>query len=175
MDDRRPIDAGVDAGRSDAAEPDGLETEAFKEALSHWAATVTVVAVRDGEDVHAVTVSSFVPVSADPPAVLVSLGPGARVLPFLDEGTTFAVSILAEGQRRVASDFADSFPVGPDPFPAEGPPFVAGAVVGLVCSVTRVVEATGGARLVVGRVREATEAGGERPLLYHRRGYRALR
>jgi flavin reductase (NADH) len=151
-----------------------FDAEAFKEALSHWASTVTVVALRDGDSVQAVTVSSFAPVSADPPAIVVSLGPTARILPFVREGGAFTVNLLAEDQRGVARNFADSFPVGPDPFPADGPPVLEGAVLTLLCSVHRMVEVAGGGQLVVGRVEGATEGSGDRPLLYHRRGYERL-
>lgn len=152
-----------------------MDADDFREALSHWASTVTVLAVRDGSDIHAVTVTSFVPVSAEPPRILVSLGPNAKVLPFLQPGTGFTVSFLAEGQSRIGSVFADAYPVGPSPFPADGPPTVSGALLGLVCAVHRVVELEAGVHLVVGEVNDVEEGTGVGPLLYHRRGYATLR
>ena len=174
---RRPIEADVKTGREgrDEDEPTpGVDADVFREALSEWAATVTVVAARDAGDVHGVTVTSFFPVSAEPPQIAVSLGPNARILPFLDEGTPFAVSLLADGQRGISSRFADAYPVGPSPFAAEGPPVVDSAVVALVCSVRSITPVEGGARLVVGLVERVVEGSGETPLLYHRRGYRRL-
>lgn len=171
---RHPIDARVDSHRDEDEPPPGVGRQLFKEALSHWASTVTIVAVRDGRDVHATTVTSFFPVSLDPPLVAVSLGPGAQVLPWLDADATFAVSFLAEDQRALASRFADSFPVGPSPFPTDGAPVVVGATVGLVCTVRSVVSTEGGARLVLGRVDAVLAGTGGAPLLYHRRGYRGL-
>lgn len=172
----RPVDPTVDPGRGggEAAGP-GVGPEAFRDALARWASGVTLVAVRDADQVHATTVSAFASVSAEPPLVLVSLGPGAQVLPFLESGSAFAVSVLAEDQRRLAAVFADAFPVGPRPFPAEGPPLVAGALAGLVCRVRDVHEA-GDHRLVVALVEEVKleGAGGARPLLYWGREYRAL-
>lgn len=171
---RHPIDPDVDAGRTGPVDSPAADPDDFRDALARWAATVTIVAVRDGSEVHGVTVTSFVPVSAEPPRVLVSLGPNARVVPFLDEGTHFAVSLLDAGQRRVASDFADSFQVGPSPFAATGPPVVEGAVVALVCEVERLIEVAGGVRLVLARVEAVREPGGTEPLVYHRREYRRL-
>lgn len=169
--DRRPIEARIDPHRGEEGTGPGVEPDTFREALSHWASTVTVVAVRDGEDIHAVTVTSFFPVSADPPLVALSLGPNARVLPWLEPGARFVVSLLAEGQRRVASTFADAFPVGPSPFPAAGDPVVEGSLAALVCRVRDVQAVEGGARLVVGRLEDVVGGEDAGPLLYHRRRY----
>jgi len=171
---RHPIEARIDPHREEDEARSGVDPAVFREALSHWASTVTLVAVRDGDDLHATTVTSFVPVSADPPLVAVALGPGAQVLPWMEAGARFVVSFLSEDQRRVASTFADSFPVGPSPFPPTGDPVLEDAVVSLVCTVADVHETAGGARLVVGRVAEVKEGGGSRPLVYHRREYRSL-
>lgn len=170
---RRPIDSRIETGREEAEDGDALSPERFREALSHWASTVTVVAVRDDARVYATTVTSFVPVSDDPPRILVSLGPGAQVLPFLKEGACFGVSFLAPGQRRLASVFADPFPVGPSPFPEEGAPLVEEAAVGLFCVVERVIPVDGN-RLVLATVVGAEVDDSKEPLVYHRRGYRAL-
>jgi flavin reductase (DIM6/NTAB) family NADH-FMN oxidoreductase RutF len=170
--DRHPIEARIDPHRGGDEERPGVEPALFREALSHWASTVTIVAVRDGTDVHATTVTSFVPVSADPPLVATALGAGAQVLPWMEAGARFVVSLLSEDQRGVASMFADSFPVGPSPFPSTGDPIVAGAVASLVCTVVDIHPTQGGTRLVVGRVQAVREGSGDRPLVYHRRGYR---
>jgi len=172
--DRHPIEAHIDPHPEGGQAHSGVDPARFREALSHWASTVTIVAARDGTDVHATTVTSFVPVSADPPLVAVALGVGAQVLPWMEAGARFVVNLLSEEQRRLASTFADSFPVGPSPFPSAGDPVLEGAVVSLVCTVVEVRPTEGGARLVLGRVEEAREGKGERPLLYHRRGYRPL-
>lgn len=173
--DRRPIETRVDAGRGrDESVGPGIAAETFRNALAEWAAAVTVVAIRDGGAVHGVTVTSFFPVSAEPPLVAVALGPNARVLPFLEPDARVTVSLLSEGQGRVATVLADAFPVGPSPFAPAGPPSVEGCLRALVCTVRDVVGTEGGARLVVARIDEVHDGGGERPLLYHRRGYRAL-
>ncbi|MCG6955362.1 MAG: flavin reductase family protein [Gemmatimonadetes bacterium] len=170
---RRPIEPRIDPHRGDPPTRPGVAADVFREALSRWASTVTVVAVRDGDAVHATTVTSFFPVSADPPLVAVALGPGAQVVPWMDVGATFAVSFLAEGQRGLASRFADSFPVGPSPFPTEGAPVVEGAVAALICTVREIQSTEGGARVVVARVEDA-RVGDDSPLLYQARSYRRM-
>lgn len=172
---RRPIDARVETGpHRDEGRGAGVSPDTFREALSRWASAVAIVAVRDEAAVHATTVSSFASVSAEPPRILLSLGPTARVLPFLaEEGRRFTVNVLSEGQRRLATVFADSYPVGPSPFPPEGDPRIQGAHVVLTCTVDSVI-AVGDVRMVIGLVvaTELGESGG--PLLYHRREYWTL-
>lgn len=145
-----------------------MDTADFRELLSHWASTVAIIAARYDEKIYATTITSFTPVAADPPTVVVSLGPGAQVLPFLFEDSRFAVSLLDETQSRVAEVCADPFPVGPPPFPDEGDPVVHGALASMICTVDSLIEVPGASRLVVGRVVEG-EVGGGRPLLWYRR------
>ncbi len=154
--------------------------ESLKEALSRWASGVSIVAVREddaGPDdagaVHALTVSAFIPVTLDPPSVMVSLGPNASALPYLDPGTPFVINLLAMAQKGLASRYADTFPVGPSPFPEEGPPVIDGALASLVCEVEEMLQ-RGDHTLVIGRVVSA-ETGPETPALtYYRRDYHSV-
>ena len=151
-----------------------MDVDTFRELLSHWAATVGIIAVRDDNRVYGTTITSFTPVATDPPLVLVSLGPHAQVLPFLTEGTHYAINLLHESQADLAHVYADSFPVGPSPFPDTGTPTIEGALTALSCVVTGVVTVEGGGRLVLGRVTEGTPPGGRRPLLWYRRASTTL-
>lgn len=156
-------------------EPQGVHVDAFRHALSNWASGVTIVAVRDPDDgkIHGTTVSSLVSLSATPPRIAFSLGPGAQVLPFLKPKRRFVVNILAEEQEELANRFTDPFPVGVSAFPSEGDPTIAGAHQRLICRVDGFVP-IGPARIVVGLVVAAQEGEGRQPLLYHQRGYREL-
>ncbi len=173
---RRPIDAQINpGGAGDDEEIPGTDPERFKEAMARWASGVTVVAVRDPDDdrIYATTVSSLGSLSARPPRIVFSLGPGAQVLPFLKQDRTFVVNILAADQESLASRFTDSFPVGPSPFPDQGSPTIAGAHAVLVCAVDRVVPVDN-CRLVVGLVEATRVADDSSPLLYYARDYREL-
>ena len=152
-----------------------VPAEAFKEAMARWASGVTVVAVRDEDDgrVYGTTVSSLASMSAEPPLIFFSVGPGAQVLPFLEKDHHFVVNILDGDQRRLAQIFTDPFPVGPSPFPAQGPPIIEGAHAALVCRVERLVE-VGPGRIVLGRVVETRTGEPGRPLLRYLREYRTL-
>lgn len=177
MTDPDPIDADVDPQGREAppgSPPSVVDTDTFRDALARWASTVTLVAVRDGEKVYATTVTSFAPVTADPPDIVVALGPNAQVLPFLLEGSRFVVNLLAEDQAGLASRYADSYPVGPAPFPASGNPVAAGAVASMVCRTVQVHRSDADARLVVGRIESVVEGAGGSPLLWYDRGPRRL-
>lgn len=161
--------------RDDRPAAADADPDAFREAMARWASGVAVVAVRDPDDgrVYGTTASSLSSLSAEPPRVFFSLGPGAQVLPFLPEGARFVVNVLAADQRRLAQVFTDAFPVGPSPFPGEGDPLVEGTHAGLVGEVERVVE-VGASRIVVARVLEAFPGPASSPLIRHLREYRSL-
>jgi flavin reductase (DIM6/NTAB) family NADH-FMN oxidoreductase RutF len=131
-----------------------------------------VVAVREEGRVLATTVASFASASAEPPLVLFALGPGAQVLPYLTENRRFGVSVLEESQGRVASVFADAFPVGASPFAVEGDPVSPGALLRLSCSVTAIFPA-GDHTVVLGLV-EKVALGGGAPLIRWSRSYHRL-
>jgi flavin reductase (DIM6/NTAB) family NADH-FMN oxidoreductase RutF len=158
---RRPIVARVGAAEGE---------DTLREAFARWAAGVCAVAVRVDARVAAITATAFLPVSVRPPLILVSLGPNAAPRPFLEPGAAFGVSILAAGQRRVASTLADAGPVGREVFTDDGVPLVAGALAGLACTVQD-VHAAGDHNLVIGRVEEIVLEGDGPALLYFRRAY----
>lgn len=147
--------------------------DAVKEAFSRWASGVSIVAVRDDDGIHALTVSAFIPVSVEPPLVLISLGPNAAALPYLERGTPFAISLLAAGQQAEASRYADTFPVGPSPFPEAGPPVVEGALATLVCVVEELLQ-RGDHTLIIGAVETAASGADEPALIYFRRDYHSV-
>ncbi len=161
-------------------EPEGerLERERkerLREALSYWATGVTILAVREraGGRIHALTVSAFMPLSIDPPLVIVSLGANASALPYLEKGGGFTISMLGSDQKGIASRYADTFPVGPSPFPATGAPRVAGSAAAVVCEVDEML-VRGDHTVVVGRVVEASTSDAESALAYFRRAYHSI-
>ena len=92
-------------------EPDvPLTFSALSQALTAWAAGVTLVTIADGRDDIGTTVSAFCPVSLDPPLVLVSLIAGSYPAEVLSRpslpAAQFAVTLLSSGQRVLAGQFA---------------------------------------------------------------------
>lgn len=166
----------VRGGSEPAGERSARERgEAFREALSFWVTGVTILAVREEESaaVHALTVSAFMALSMEPPLVVASLGANASALPYLEPDTRYVISLLGDDQNGLASRYADTFPVGPSPFPADGPPRVNGSLASLICEVDEML-VRGDHTLVIGRVIDATTGTGESALAYYRRGYHAI-
>lgn len=150
-----------------------VSSQDFREALARWASGVTVIACRHDHRVVATTVSAFMSLSLEPPLVLVGLGANATVLPFLQPGADFGISILAGDQKRIASIFADPFPVGPSPFPPAGPAIVEDALAGLACTV-RETRTAGDHTLVIAVVGQLTAVRDAAPLVRFRRRYHRL-
>lgn len=80
-------------------ETHGLDTTTYRAALAHLPGGVVVLATRDRGRDHAMVVTSLVSYSIEPPTVLVSLHLDSRLAPLLEEGRTWAASIVAPAHR----------------------------------------------------------------------------
>jgi len=72
------------------------ERDAFRAVMSRLASGVSVVAARDGRHDLAMTATSLVSVSLDPPTVLFCVHSDARIADVVGEGSRWAVSSLGE-------------------------------------------------------------------------------
>jgi flavin reductase (DIM6/NTAB) family NADH-FMN oxidoreductase RutF len=81
-------------------------TFSLADALTAWAAGVTLITIADGRDDIGTTVSAFCPVSADPPLVAVALMAESYTAEVLARLDTFAVTLLGSAQRALAGRFA---------------------------------------------------------------------
>lgn len=160
----------------------------FRAALSQLASGVSLVTAHDpeggadGEDVG-MTATSFMSVSLEPPLVLISVREDSRMDELLTRVDTWAVSLLGEAHRPLASRFAmkgrlsDRLLFADTPHRRgewSGSPLIDGALATVECRTEQRVSA-GDHTLLIGRVLEArvTNPGG-RPLLYFRGSYRNL-
>jgi flavin reductase (NADH) len=168
----RPIQPTIFSRADDPEDAGATLRDELRDALSRWASGVAVVAVRDDDEVIAMTVSAFTSVSMYPPLVLVCIDEQGHLLPSLLEAGRFTVSLLAQGQKRLAAFFAEKLPSADDPF-ADGDPVLPGSLAALVCTVWEAYPG-GDHRIVVGRVERVFPGDADAPLLYHRRQYRAL-
>jgi flavin reductase (DIM6/NTAB) family NADH-FMN oxidoreductase RutF len=84
--------------------------DSLRSALSAWAAGVTLVTIADDRDDIGTTVSAFMPVSLDPPLVVVSLIAGSYPAEVLSRPSfpaqRFAVTLLSSAQKVLAGQFA---------------------------------------------------------------------
>jgi flavin reductase (DIM6/NTAB) family NADH-FMN oxidoreductase RutF len=140
--------------------------------------TVVTAAGEEGED-HAMTVSAYVPVSLDPPLVLVCISRLARMHDVLGRVPCFAVNVLGTGAvataRRFASSALDRFEGVEVDRSAGGLPLLRDAVARLECRTVR--RYWGGDHAIfVGQVEGGSRSEGE-PLVYmaHAFGHAELR
>ncbi|GAA2359903.1 oxidoreductase [Catellatospora methionotrophica] len=115
----------------------------LRRAFGTFATGVTVVTVG-GATPHGMTANSFTTVSLDPPLVLICVGREAVMHNLLGTTGTFAVSVLAAHQARLARYFADrGRPMGRRQFddvdcvpgPRTGAPLLAEALAHFECEV----------------------------------------
>jgi len=136
-----------------------------------------VATVCDGAgSPHGLTVTSFVPVSLNPPLISICVDIGSSTHATFLSSPFFAVNILAEDQRHLSVGFA-ALPEGRfDGVQWDqgqtGAPLLHGVLAWLECRVVNRVGA-GDHTMLVGEVVQA-EAGGSKPLLHFRRSYHAL-
>jgi flavin reductase (DIM6/NTAB) family NADH-FMN oxidoreductase RutF len=157
-----------------------VDAEAFRDALRHFPAGVTVVTVRAGEQVHGLTVSAFCSVSPKPPLVAVFIDHRHTAYTLLEEGdAVFAVNILRHDQEELSNRFAwvkdeDRFEMGQWETAVTGAPVLVDALAWLDCTVYERHPA-GTHSVYLGEVQaSSTPRAGESPLIYWNRGYRHL-
>ena len=154
-----------------------VSSASFRETCSHFATGVTVATVCDSEgSPHGLTVTSFVPVSLNPPLISICVDIGSSTHATFLSSPFFAVNILAENQRDLSVGFA-AFPEGRFDgvewdHGETGAPLLQGVLAWLECRVMNRVRA-GDHTILVGEVVQA-KAGSGKPLLHFRRGYHAL-
>jgi flavin reductase (DIM6/NTAB) family NADH-FMN oxidoreductase RutF len=155
----------------------------FAEALGAWAAGVTLLTVADGRDDVGITVSAFCPVSTDPPLVLVSLLASSYPAELLSRLDSFAVTLLAAGQRAVAGRFAAAGRPGARLLLAglahrrgerSGALIPGDGLAALECAVTQRIPAGDHLLLIAAVQAVPYVAAGGAPLIRFRGGYPAL-
>ncbi|MER7415714.1 flavin reductase family protein [Micromonospora peucetia] len=156
-----------------------LSPAAFRDAMTRFAATVTVVTTGAAEQPVGCTATSVLSISADPPSIGVSFDFGSRTLRAILDAGTFAVNVLARGQWALCARFATGAPQHRfDDVPIEhryGVPLLTQAASSVVCRVLGTAPLLDHT-LVIGQVLHAEAGTGEGPLVsYDRQPHRLLR
>ncbi len=150
------------------------EPQKFRQVLGHFCTGITVItAVDDGEPVG-FSCQAFAALSLDPPLVVFCPALTSVTWPRIARGKQFAVNVLTEDQHDLAGKFGrsgsgkfDGVTWVPD---GAGSPVIDGVLTWAGCEVVA-VHPGGDHSIVVGRVRELGECGGQRPLLFYRGRY----
>jgi flavin reductase (DIM6/NTAB) family NADH-FMN oxidoreductase RutF len=156
-----------------------IGNDAYKQIGRAAAGAVSVVAAydRSGSAIVALTVSSFVTVSFDPPLVMFAIQHNADSYPSLVASKAFGVSLLSVDQAAIAQRFATKGPgkTANARF-TDGSslkvPLIDGALAQVEC-LTSQIFISGDHAIVVGVVEDARTRAGQ-PLLYIARQYGAF-
>jgi flavin reductase ActVB len=154
-----------------------VQPATYRQAMRKLATGVTVVTTVDANGSwFGFTASSFIPVSMEPPLVLVCIDRSALSFDTFRSCTHFVVSILADGHQNVAERFsrrlADKFAAGDVVTTPDGMPAVDGALSVFECESTGRQQA-GDHMILIGRVYRLETAPGH-PMVYFDRGFRRL-
>lgn len=164
-----------------------LPAEQFKAAFRTHPAGVAVVTADAGDGPIALTATSVISVSADPPLLVFSVSESSSSLPTLSRAVTVVVHLLAANQLDLAilgatsgiDRFADTsiwsrLPSG-EPYFTAAPVWIRGKVVDRMQAGKSVVLAV---EAIEARTPErgspAADAAQSRPLVYHNRVWHAL-
>ncbi len=152
----------------------------FRDALRHFPAGVTIVTIRQGDEVHGLTVSAFASVSAEPPLIVTVIDHRHKAYQMLEQDdTVFAVNILRHDQTALSDRFAwlkegDRFNEGRWDTAVTGAPILTDCLAWLDCRIHARYPA-GTHSIYVGMVMASGVPEPEQqPLVYWNRTYRHL-
>ena len=156
-----------------------ISSEAYRDALRHFPAGVTLVTIKSGVAIHGLTVSAFASVSPDPPLITVIIDHRHYAHELLEqEGAVFAVNILRQDQVHLSNRFAwsqeDRFAVGDWTTAVTGAPVLADALAWLDCQIYDRLN-VGNNTIYVGEIQaSAVPNPDDKPLAYWNRDYQQL-
>lgn len=158
----------------------GIDAQAFKEVMAHWATGVTVVTTMvDGLPVG-ITASSFTSVSLQPPQVLICVNKSLHTNGAIQRSGFFAVNILSVEQQEWGMIFAGMKPEVLDRFQgidwstgATGAPLLPAVLGWLDCRVSHAYDGDDHT-IFVGEVVASDARREGAPLLYYNRGWRRM-
>ncbi len=151
----------------------------FRAAMSSVASSVHVVTARRGDERVGRTVTSVLSLSAQPPALLVSIDIMSRLADLIAKTGGFSAALLAADQNAIADAFAgkieapERFSLGRWGHWDSGHPKLDGAVTAFDCEVIGAME-TGTHVLFAGAIVDVQTHADGKPLIWQRHGYRDL-
>ena len=157
-----------------------MPDQRMRDVLARVAAAVVSVSTRDGDEYRGLTASSFVPIAAEPPMVLVVLQHESATRQVIAETGGFNVSALTRSHEFIADRMAGRAPALdprwsslPHRLGNNGIPLVEGAIAWLECRLVQTHRA-GDQDMCVGAIETAT-AGSGNPLIVWDRAYWTLK
>lgn len=150
----------------------------FKDAMAALAFTVAVASATHAGERIGRTITSFMPLSAEPPLLMISIDASSRLVDLIAASRRFSVAALASGQEEIADVFAgkgnhpDRFSIGNWGMWPSGNPRLSGALLSIDCELVGSIDAADHI-LFVGAIIEAASERSRTPLLWNKRSYSA--
>ncbi|NSY61483.1 flavin reductase family protein [Agrobacterium tumefaciens] len=148
----------------------------FKDAMASLVFTVAVATASHAGERIGRTITSFMPLSAEPPLLMISIDASSRMVDLVAASRRFSVTALSRGQEEIADVFAgkgnllDRFSVGHwDVWPS-GSSRLADALLSMDCELVGSIDAADHV-LFVGSIIEASFDPLRKPLLWSERNY----
>ena len=152
-----------------------MPDQRFLDVMARIPAGVVLVSTRGDDGYKALTASSLVSISLEPPLVLIGLDRDSATRVAILETGAFNVSVLTRSQEFIADRFAGRAPAVdprwmtlPHRLGANGIPLLEGAAAWLECRVTQTHRA-GDHDICVAEVEAAQLGGGDPLILWERR------
>ncbi|MCG8603869.1 flavin reductase family protein [bacterium] len=149
----------------------------LRRALSRFATGVTVITLKNGHEIHGLTVNSFTSVSLDPPLILICIQKTVSSHAYFSDGGGFVVNLLCKKQEDLSNRFANSDLSGRERFEGvtyketdAGIPILEGNLGHLECRVASRIEA-GDHTIFIGEVVRAETTAETHPLLFFESRY----
>jgi flavin reductase (DIM6/NTAB) family NADH-FMN oxidoreductase RutF len=158
---------------NDVRRPAEVTADAFRSAMSDLPSAVSIVTTCTADGIpHGATVSAVSSLSMTPPLVLVCLDTGSETLAALEQGRSFLIHLVADGQQATAMAFAKK---GASKFEEQvwtlsvtGQPRLPGAAIVFDCTVADLLPG-GDHTIVVGEIHGIDHDEKLTPVVYHRR------
>jgi flavin reductase len=172
--ERQPAGAGVEAMTPD-------QQRVLRSMMARFATGVTVVAARQGPLLAGMTANAIASISINPPLMMASIGRQSETHAAMTSSHSFAVSVLAADQRRLAECFAQAttaaklqrFCDAPWHEGETGSPILDGAIAYFDCRL--VAQHPGGDHTIfVGEIVAAGFDEAAEPLIWYGSRYRQL-
>ena len=153
-------------------------TRQFRDTIGLFATGVAVVALQDGEEVHAMTANAVSSLSLEPMLLLFCPAKRARLSQYLTVGAPFSINVLRAEQQAIANFFAGNWRQGTPPtyrFVEMGATLrLEGSLASLGCSMRSIADG-GDHWLVVGEVLQLKQGiAPHEPLLFYKGRYGQL-
>ena len=149
----------------------------FKDSMAGLAFTVALATASHAGERIGRTITSFMPLSAEPPLLMISIDASSRMVDLIAASRRFSVAALSRGQEEIADVFAgkgnqpDRFCVGNwDVWPS-GSPRLSGALLSMDCNLVGYTDAADHI-LFVGAIIEARFDPLRKALLWSERNYK---